>query len=66
MTRIVFSEAGRNDRRAVTAYTVEQFGLRQARRLRANFERALNTLAVCGGPYWATTPPSTGRITPFR
>lgn len=45
MTRIVFSEAARNDRRAITAYTVEQFGLRQVRRLRANFERVLNTLA---------------------
>ena len=45
MTRIVFSQAARNDRRAITAYTVEQFGILQARRLRANFERVLNTLA---------------------
>ena len=45
MTRIEFSEAARNDRRAITAYTVEQFGLRQARRLRDNFERVLITLA---------------------
>lgn len=45
MTRIVFSDAARADRRAITSYTVEQFGVPQARRLRANVERALNTLA---------------------
>ena len=45
MTRIVFSEAARDDRRAITAYTVEQFGIHQARRLRAHFERVLNILA---------------------
>ncbi len=45
MSRIVFSEAARDDRRAITAHTVEQFGIHQARRLRVNFERVLNTLA---------------------
>ena len=45
MTRIVFSEAARDDRRAITARTVGQFGIHQARRLRANFERVLNILA---------------------
>lgn len=44
-SRIVLSEAARDDRRAITAYTVEQFGIGQARRLRENFERVLNTLA---------------------
>ena len=45
MTRIGFSEAARDDRRAITAHTVEQFGIHQARRLRTNFERVLNILA---------------------
>ena len=45
MTRIAFSVAARDDRRAITAYTVERFGIHQARRLRARFERVLNTLA---------------------
>ena len=45
MTRIVLAEAAREDRHAITAHTVERFGIRQARRLRANFERVLNLLA---------------------
>ena len=45
MTRIVFSEAARDDRRSITAYTIERFGIRHARRLRANIERVLDTLA---------------------
>lgn len=45
MRRIVFSDAARDDRRAITAQTVERFGIGQARRLRANFERVLNILA---------------------
>ena len=49
MTRIVFSEAARADRRAITAYTVERFGIGQARRLRANVERTLDTLAGSPG-----------------
>jgi len=44
-SRIVFSEAAREDRRTITADTVEQFGVGQARRLRENFRRVLNTLA---------------------
>lgn len=43
--RIVFSESAREDRRGITSYTVERFGVRQARRLRENFERVLITLA---------------------
>ena len=43
--RIVFSEAAREDRRAITATTVERFGMAQARRLRTNFARVLDTLA---------------------
>ena len=45
MTRIVFSEAARDDRRAITAHTVEQFGIHQARRVRTNFERVLSIIA---------------------
>ena len=45
MARIAFSEAARDDRRTITAHTVERFGIQQARRLRASFERVLNTLA---------------------
>ncbi len=45
MTRVAFSEAARDDRRTITAYTVERFGIRRARRLRTDFERVLNTLA---------------------
>lgn len=45
MTRILFSEAAREDRRAITAYSFERFGTRQTRRLRASFERTLAILA---------------------
>ena len=45
MSRVVLSEAARADRREITAYTVERFGLKQARRLRDHFEATLNTLA---------------------
>jgi plasmid stabilization system protein ParE len=45
MSRIVFSEAARADRSEITAYTVERFGLGQARRLRDQLEAALNNLA---------------------
>jgi len=45
MNRIVFSEAARDDRRAITNYTIEHFGLDQARRLRDAFERTLATIA---------------------
>ena len=43
--RFVFSKSAGEDRQAITAYTVEWFGIGQARKLRRNFERALNTLA---------------------
>lgn len=60
MTRIAFSVAARDDRRAITAYTVERFGIRQTRRLRATFERVLNTLAdtpMIGRPRRELDPP---------
>ena len=60
MTRIAFSVAARDDRRAITAYTVERFGIHQARRVRATFERVLNTLAdtpMIGRPRHELDPP---------
>lgn len=45
MSRVVLSEAARLDRWEITAYTVERFGIHQARRLRDRFQAALNTLA---------------------
>lgn len=45
MSRIVLSESAREDRRDITAYTIERFGLGQARRLRHRFEAALSQLA---------------------
>jgi plasmid stabilization system protein ParE len=45
MRRVVFSEAARVDRREITAYTVERFGIEQARALRGHFESTLSTLA---------------------
>ena len=45
MSRVVFSEAARGDRREITAFTVERFGLGQARRLRDQFQTTLNNLA---------------------
>ncbi|MCY4058793.1 MAG: type II toxin-antitoxin system RelE/ParE family toxin [Gammaproteobacteria bacterium] len=46
MNRVVFSEAARADRREITDYTVERFGIGQGRRLRANFARAVESLAA--------------------
>ena len=46
MKPIEFSEAAIADQDSITAYTVEKFGIKQARRLRANFERALGALAA--------------------
>lgn len=43
--RIVFSVSAREDRRAITAYTIEQFGVGQAHRPRVTFERVLDRLA---------------------
>lgn len=45
MSRFVFSDAARADRREITAFTVERFGVEQARRLRIRFEDVLNSLA---------------------
>ncbi|TDJ69151.1 MAG: type II toxin-antitoxin system RelE/ParE family toxin [Planctomycetota bacterium] len=45
MSRVVFSEAARIDRRSITAYSVERFGIEQARRLRERFQATLNALA---------------------
>ncbi len=45
MSRVVLSEAARIDRREITAYTVERFGIGQARRLRDRFQAVLNSLA---------------------
>ena len=45
MSRVVLSEAAKSDRRAITEYTVEHFGIQQARRLRDRFEVILNALA---------------------
>lgn len=45
MSRIVFSQAARGDRREITTYTVERFGVGQARRLRDTLQTTLNKLA---------------------
>lgn len=45
MSRVVFSEAARIDRRSITAYSVERFGIEQARRLCERFQATLNALA---------------------
>ena len=42
---VVFSAAARADRRAITAYTVERFGIEQARRLRTHIEATIGSLA---------------------
>ena len=46
MKRIEVSKAAIADQDSIIAYTVEHFGIKQARRLRANFERALDALAA--------------------
>lgn len=45
MSRVVLSEAARDDRREITAFTVKRFGIGQARRLRDQFQTTLNNLA---------------------
>ena len=45
MSKVVLSEAARIDRREITAYTVERFGIQQARRLRNHFQATLDRLA---------------------
>ena len=49
MSRIEFSAVARLDRRAITAYTVERFGLDGARRLRDRFRKVLALLADSPG-----------------
>ena len=51
MKRVEFSKAAIADQDSIIAYTVEHFGIKQARRLRANrlranFERTLDALAA--------------------
>lgn len=45
MSRVVLSEAARDDRREITAFTVERFGISRARRLREQFQTTLSHLA---------------------
>ena len=45
MSRVVLSEAARDDRRAITQFTMLHFGIQQARRLRDRFESTLSLLA---------------------
>lgn len=49
MSRVVFSRAAVEDRRAITAYTAERFGVAQARRLRVHFEVVLEQLLLFPG-----------------
>jgi plasmid stabilization system protein ParE len=49
MRGIVFSQAARKDRQAITTFTVERFGLEQARELRRRFEIALKKLVEFPG-----------------
>ncbi len=46
MSQVVFSRAAVEDRRAITAFTVERFGIDQARRLRGHFEATLERLVL--------------------
>ena len=45
MSRLAFSEAAKHDRKAITAYTVQRFGIQQARRLRDRMMATLTILA---------------------
>lgn len=45
MTRVVFSPAAREDVREITAYTVERFGIAQARLLRRRVQAVVEALA---------------------
>jgi toxin ParE1/3/4 len=45
VSRVLLSAAARLDRRQVSAYTVERFGVLQARRLRDRLEATLDLLA---------------------
>ncbi len=46
MSKVIFSKAARADRRAITAYTVKRFGIKQARRLRERFQATIDSLAA--------------------
>ena len=43
--RVTVSEAARADRRSITAFTIDRFGLVQARRLTIRFQDAVTALA---------------------
>src|SRR5687767_7690185 len=55
MSRVVLSAAARIDRREIAAWTVQRFGIEQARRLRDRFEATLDILA--GSPHIGRTQP---------
>jgi plasmid stabilization system protein ParE len=42
---LVFSDSARQDRQAITDYTIKHFGVEQARRLRDRFQTTLSLLA---------------------
>jgi toxin ParE1/3/4 len=45
MSKVVFTKVARADRRAITAYTVQRFGIEQARRLKEHFQATIAALA---------------------
>jgi plasmid stabilization system protein ParE len=45
MSKVVFSNAARADRREITTYTVKRFGVKQAQRLRQAFQAKIASLA---------------------
>lgn len=45
MSKVVFSKVAREDRRAITAYTVKHFGIEQAQQLRQRFQATITALA---------------------
>ena len=49
MSRVVFSAAASKDRQAITAYTVDHFGVQQARTLRDRFAKTIGILAESPG-----------------
>lgn len=60
MSRVVLSAAAEQDRREITAFTVERFGVEQARRVRSRFKAALELLLeqpLSGRTYRELDPP---------
>ncbi len=60
MSKIIFSRSAQQDRREITEFTANRFGVRQARRLRDRFEQTLRTLAASpelGRPDDKLSPP---------